>query len=107
MTVKPRTESPLADRIADALRNETPSDAIAALIEEAEWARSETEKAHGKARNRALDPEAGSKAASAAKRKAEDLRFEIERLDSALIALRAAQDEAKEREGDRAPACRV
>jgi hypothetical protein len=45
--------------------------------------------------DRALDPKAGSKAASAAKREAEDLRFEIERVDSALIALRAAQDEAK------------
>ena len=91
----PRQASlPLADRVASALRERTHSDQIAALIAEADRARAAVEEGRGAAHARALDPTAGADAASAAKREAEDRRFEVERLDSTLEALRSEHGEA-------------
>jgi hypothetical protein len=85
----------LADHIATALREERPSQEIASLIAEAEQSRTVTERDRDAARARALDPTAGVEAASAAKRATDDLRFEVERLDCAVEALRRAHREAK------------
>ena len=90
----------LADRIAGALSEETTSEEIAALIAEAEQTRRVAESDRDASHARALDPTAGADAASEAKRQTDDLRFEVERLESALEALRAAHKAAKAREAD-------
>ena len=100
MSVARRVEAPLADRIAAALREETSSEEITALIADSEQSRSRAENDREAAQVRALDPTAGVEEACAAKRKADDLCFEVDRLESALDALRTAQSEAKEREAD-------
>jgi hypothetical protein len=100
MKSSPQELALLAKRIAAALNTETPSDEIAALIEEAQRARVAAEEAHGKAYARALDPTAGADDASVAKHEADDLRFEMDRLGSALDVLRRAHNEAKARESN-------
>jgi chromosome segregation ATPase len=100
MSATRRGREALADRIASALREETPSEEIAALITEAEHARGAAEEAHGAAHARALDPTTGAEAASAAKCDADTLRFEVDRLAAARESLRAAHQDAKAREVD-------
>jgi hypothetical protein len=88
----------LADRIALALREEVSSAEIADLIKDSKDARVAAEKAHEAAYSRALDPTANTERASAGKREADDLRFEMDRLDAALEALEGARKGAKARE---------
>jgi hypothetical protein len=93
-------KAPLSDRIAEALRADAASELISNLISETENARSGAEEKRKVVRERALDPLAGLDTASEAKRETDDLGFEVERLDAALLALGLALGEAKARELD-------
>ena len=86
MSAARRVEAALADRIAAALREDRSSEEITALIANSERSRARAETDREAAQVRALDPTAGVEEASAAKRKADDLCFEVDRLDSALEA---------------------
>ncbi len=96
----------LSDHIAAALLSEANSEKIAALIAEAEQARAVAEERQRKAHDRSLDPTAGADAASAARAETDNMRFEVDRLVSALDALRVAHRAslAREAEGRRCSA---
>jgi chromosome segregation ATPase len=100
MTAPVKSRATLADRIAEALRVEAATDVVANLIAEAETAQGTAEEARDEAHARSLDPISGADAATAAKREADNLQFEIDRLTSALEALRTVHGEAQAREND-------
>ena len=81
MSAARRVEAALADRIAAALREDRSSEEITALIANSERSRARAETDREAAQVRALDPTAGVEEASAAKRKADDLCFEVDRLE--------------------------
>jgi len=90
----------LAERIAAAVKGVATSDEIAILIGDVEQARVAADDEQAAARARALDPVTRADAVASARHEADDLRFESDRLGTALEALQNAHREAKEREKD-------
>lgn len=100
MRTTAQTAVPLADRIAAAVSGKATSEEIAMLLDEAELARAAAKEKHAAARALSLDPTAGADAASAADANADRMRFEVDRLDAAIEALRAAHCDAKAAEAE-------
>jgi hypothetical protein len=88
----------LEDRIAEALRDHAGSTEIAALITEARDAVAASERAYGRAKEKALDPVTPAADVAEARRVMEDCEFRQERMRQADRSLAVELDAARKRE---------
>jgi hypothetical protein len=92
--------SSLSDRVAKALQTESTSDALVALIDDAQDELEAAEEACAEAQAKVLDPFSTTAAVTKAKRELEDQTLAAARLKTALGLLSGKVEKAREREDE-------